>query len=52
VATAGPGRGQPGAGAFADEVAFNSAKAAKTWKTSLPPGVVVSIAWSHGSEDR
>jgi hypothetical protein len=38
------GRGQSRGGAFADEDAFELGKAVKMWKTSLPPGVVVSIA--------
>jgi hypothetical protein len=44
VAAAGPGCGQPGGRTFADQDAFELGQGGKTWKTSLPPGVVVSIA--------
>ena len=43
VATPGPSGGQSRGRVLADRVAFDSANAAKMWKTSLPP-VVVSIA--------
>jgi hypothetical protein len=43
----GRGGGQLGAGAFADQVAFELGQGVNAWKTSLPPGVVVSIASSR-----
>jgi hypothetical protein len=40
----GPGRGQPGAGAFADQVAFELGQGGEDVEDELAAGVVVSIA--------
>ena len=44
VAAAGPGRGQPSGGAFADEVAFELGQGGEDVEDELAAGVVVSIA--------
>jgi hypothetical protein len=38
VVAVGPGRGQPGGCAFADQVTLELSQGGKYWKTSLPPG--------------
>jgi hypothetical protein len=58
VAAAGPGSGEPGAGAFADEVAFELGQGGEDVEHELAAGVVVSVAsWrlrkpTHGQPGR